>query len=112
MGAGKVFKNLNGKIKTNSEIANNNKEVKAEQKVIVEQYQLMGEKVFDLYKQGADVGRFFEEHCIEITKRLEAIAAHQQQISTLKGEVTCPKCGLKQQNKVSFCSKCGQSLGQ
>lgn len=86
--------------------------IKKQQKVVLEKYQLMGEKVYRLYLEGADVGTHFEESCADIKNRIIQIQEYHQAIQELKSnQKICSQCGTQQtEKKAEFCANCGTKL--
>ena len=76
----KFFSNM----KINRRISKQEKEIKKIQSDIVDQYRLIGEKVYQYNIKGADVGEEFEPFCTTIKNKVGIIVEHGKEINELK----------------------------
>ncbi len=81
-----MFNNVTTEIESQKTILEKKALIKKEEKEILDIYQVIGEKVFEVYKSGADVGEAFHEDCKVILEKLEKINNLQQELEQVKLE--------------------------
>ncbi|MDR1688416.1 MAG: zinc ribbon domain-containing protein [Clostridiales bacterium] len=70
-------------------------------------YTDIGKKVAEIYQYGGSLGKVFDEKYLEVVKQEDKIQKLRQQLETIKGVKTCPKCLAQMDKDAEFCSKCG-----
>lgn len=118
------FKNIVVDAESTKMIMDKKSLIKKEQKAILDEYQLIGEKVYSFFTGGVNVGKEFEENCKSITNRLERINELQNEIEKVKEEKEIKKSivvndiikenefeDIKETNLLeeneNYCLKCG-----
>ena len=70
-------------------------------------YMDLGKMVYDHYKEGEVVDAEAIGICEAIQNREESIGKYEQQISDVKGDVTCDGCGKSVARDMAYCPYCG-----
>lgn len=70
-------------------------------------YMELGRMVYDHYKDGEVVDAEAIGICEAIENREESIGKYEQQISDVKGDVTCDGCGKSVSRDMAYCPYCG-----
>ena len=70
-------------------------------------YAELGRMVYDLFKSGEAVADEAAVICEAIQNREESIGNYEQQISEVKGDVTCEGCGKSVGKEMAYCPYCG-----
>ena len=68
----------------------------------------MGKTVYDMYKNGEDVGKVFSKECKKIDKYNNEIADMNTKILYNKGIRVCATCGEMISVESTFCQNCGE----
>ncbi|MDO4282925.1 MAG: zinc ribbon domain-containing protein [Clostridia bacterium] len=71
-------------------------------------YQEMGKTVYDMYKNGEDVGKAFTKECKKIDKDNKDISDMNTKILYNKGVRVCAVCGEIIPVESTFCQNCGE----
>lgn len=79
-------------------------ELKRNEDIVMEEYAKLGKKYYEAHKD-EDPAEF-----ATLEAALRQVAHVKQQISDVKGEKICPKCGAANAADAAFCSKCGEKL--
>ena len=69
-----------------------------------------GKMVYNHYKDGEVVDLQAIGICDAIQNREESIGKYEQQISDVKGDVTCGGCGKSVAKDMAFCPHCGSKV--
>lgn len=75
-------------------------------------YQEMGKTVYDMYKNGEDVGKVFTKECKRIDKNNSEIDEMNTRILYNKGLRVCSTCGEMITITSTFCMNCGEKQKQ
>lgn len=75
---------------------------------IYEKYADMGRTVYEMYKQGEDVGEVFTKESEEIDKLRKEIHEMNRKILANKGLKECDECGDVIDLNSNFCQHCGK----
>ncbi|MBE7020856.1 MAG: zinc ribbon domain-containing protein [Ruminococcaceae bacterium] len=73
-------------------------------------FELLGTKLYDEYKAGAELPEEIKEICVSLDgkyRELETLVAQTDEIKELQ---ECPSCKGKNPADAKFCSKCGEKL--
>ncbi len=70
-------------------------------------YEEIGKTVYDMYKNGEDVGKVFTKECKKIDKYNTEISDMNTKILYNKGVRVCPECGEMISVESAFCQNCG-----
>ena len=73
-------------------------------------YAELGKMVYDHYKEGEVVDSEAIGICDAIQNREESIEKYEQQISDVKGDVTCDGCGKSVAKEMAYCPHCGSKV--
>ena len=73
-------------------------------------YAELGKMVYNHYKDGEVVDSEAIGICDAIQNREESIGKYEQQISDVKGDVTCGGCGKSVAKDMAFCPHCGSKV--
>lgn len=73
-------------------------------------YAELGKMVYDHYKEGEVVDSEAIGICDAIQNREESIEKYEQQISDVKGDVTCDGCGKSVARDMAYCPHCGSKV--
>ena len=73
-------------------------------------YAELGKMVYNHYKDGEVVDSEAIGICDAIQNREERIGKYEQQISEVKGDVTCGGCGKSVAKDMAFCPHCGSKV--
>ena len=73
-------------------------------------YAELGKMVYNHYKDGEVVDSEAIGICDAIQNREESIGKYEQQISEVKGDVTCGGCGKSVAKDMAFCPHCGSKV--
>lgn len=73
-------------------------------------YAELGKRVYDHYKEGEVVDSEAIGICDAIQNREESIEKYEQQISDVKGDVTCDGCGKSVARDMAYCPHCGSKV--
>lgn len=73
-------------------------------------YLEIGKKVHEIYMYGGSVGKFFDEKYKEIEEVERQIKELKEELDTVKGTKTCPKCGKSGDRNAEFCPGCGSKM--
>ena len=73
-------------------------------------YAELGKMVYDHYKEGEVVDSEAIGICDAIQNREESIEKYEQQISDVKGDVTCGGCGKSVAKEMAYCPHCGSKV--
>lgn len=96
--------------KTSGEVIKNTKlniSLSSEEENLKKIYYDIGKKVHEIYMYGGTLGKFFDEKYKEIVDAEEKISKLREEIDSVKGTKTCPKCGKSVDKLAGFCPKCG-----
>jgi hypothetical protein len=99
--------------------------IKREESVIDAQYEKIGEYIYKMRNQGAEIAPEIEECCVAIDIALATIKELREELKELRenGEITilddvpeveaeniqriCPECGANVPGELQFCADCG-----
>ena len=70
-------------------------------------YAELGRMVYDRFKAGETMEEEAAGYCEAIQNREETIGKYEQQISEVKGDVTCEGCGKSVGKDMAYCPYCG-----
>lgn len=93
-----------------TESAKLSSQVKSNQRMIEKLLFQVGEKCFALH--GLEEGTPYETLFVEIKRLQSQNIELQEQITELSMELTCSKCGFKNNGGTKFCISCGTPLGE
>lgn len=96
------------KAKGMTDIAKLQYEMKNKEDFINKKYQEIGKMFYQTNKESAPDE--YTELFDEVEASLGRISELKDQIATLKGGKTCPKCGAVIGNTAAFCSECGAKI--
>jgi len=108
-----LMKFTKGVTKTSGELLKSTKlslSLASEEDKLKQIYMEIGKKVHEIYQYGGTLGKFFDEKYGEIQKTEAGIQALKNQMDTIKGVKTCPKCGASVDRDAGFCPKCGVQM--
>lgn len=91
-----------------NEIRQLNSRINDQKKQMTSVYTKMGQKLYEMYKDGTMEG--FEAEFRELEERNAAIGIFQDQIRDIKGVRVCPNCNVEVSVNERFCSSCGHKL--
>ena len=108
-----LMKFTRGVTKTSGELLKSTKlslALASEEDKLKQIYVEIGKKVHEIYQYGGSLGKFFDEKYLEIQQTETSILNMKNQMETIKGIKTCPKCGASIDRGAGFCPKCGAQL--
>lgn len=73
-------------------------------------YEKLGELIYQMAKAGEKDDAAFNEQIAGIDACYNELADIAKQFDEIKNLVTCPKCGSKCKDDMSYCPKCGAKL--
>lgn len=71
-------------------------------------YQEIGKTVYDMYKNGEDVGKAFTKECKKVDKNNSEISEMNTKILYNKGIRNCASCGEMIPVESAYCQNCGE----
>jgi len=108
-----LMKITKGVTKTSGELLKSTKlslALASEEDKLKQIYMEIGKKVHEIYQYGGNLGKFFDEKYAEIQKTEAGIQDLRDQIDSIKGVRSCPKCGASVDRAAGFCPKCGMQM--
>jgi ribosomal protein S27AE len=108
-----LMKFTKGVTKTSGELLKSTKlslALASEEDKLKQIYMEIGKKVHEIYQYGGSLGKFFDEKYLEIQQTEAGIQSLRDQMDTVKGVRTCPKCGASVERTAGFCPKCGTQM--
>jgi len=99
----KRTKNLADITKINSQISNEENNIRSK-------YSEIGKQYYRLFHDSPD--EMFVELCNSITDSLSKIKCYKKQICSIKGVITCAKCCAEVPDSSIYCGSCGTKIEQ
>ncbi len=96
------------KTKAMAETAKLNTQISAENKIVTNNYMIIGERYVELFGDSPDEN--LAEYVAAIKEARRKIEEYEEQISNLKGVERCPNCGVETKEGAIFCAACGTKL--
>lgn len=74
----------------------------------------LGKKIYAHYQAGEDISAEYADICEAVEHRQASIQKYEKQVSDVKGNVVCPKCGkcVSREKDSNFCPYCGEKLSK
>ncbi|MFA9464283.1 MAG: hypothetical protein ACERKN_08295 [Velocimicrobium sp.] len=86
----------------------------SENSKISEQYRIIGESLYNEYKDDVEMkeilGEDFVEAFVKIEYSMQKIVQAKESIAQNKGGILCPDCGNTVSKASAFCNKCGRKM--
>ncbi len=72
----------------------------------------LGKKIYAQYKAGEGISAEYADLCEAVENRQSSIQKYEKQLSVVKGDMVCPKCGnyVSKDKDRKFCPYCGENL--
>lgn len=70
----------------------------------------LGEKLYQDYKKGAEIGEEYLIFCRDIDNKNAALAILNEQIAKTKNMKKCSKCGKENALEANYCISCGEKI--
>ncbi len=72
----------------------------------------LGKKIYAQYKTGEGISAEYADLCEAVENRQASIQKYEKQLSVVKGDMVCPKCGkyVSKDKDRNFCPYCGENL--
>jgi hypothetical protein len=90
------------------EVTKLNLNIGTEEDKIRKLYAELGKAVYDAYSTGVEIGDAFKFYCKRIDEIEKNIEDMRQKILEMKNLKTCSGCGAELEADVAYCPKCGK----
>ena len=77
---------------------------------IKEEYEKIGRKIYDGYKNNEISSQDVSAHCELIDEKFKQIEKHRLILSDLKNSRMCPQCQAEISKESTFCANCGEKM--
>ncbi len=72
--------------------------------------QLIGKKLYNDYKNGAEIGEDYMIFCQDMDAKQLNLAQLNEQIAKLKNVKICPRCNKENVPEANYCNACGEKM--
>ena len=101
-------KDVSQKAKDVSEIAKLKLDIKSKEDYVEKKYAELGQAYFNTHREDDECGE--REQFFLIQEALDEIERMKSEVLRIQGAASCPKCGAKMPEGVTFCSSCGTKM--
>lgn len=98
------------KTKEMADVAKLNSVVTEQEKILNQQYQILGKLFYEKSIEGDNSLTDFSELFDSISKKMAEIKSYNEQIKLIKGIEKCPNCGNDISLEAAFCLHCGTKI--